>query len=330
MEENIENIIFEAVNRIFENQIKNYSIVSAEELHSLKKVLEEGGFFNLLLSENNGGAALTLKQVLKVFYLEGENPLSVEFVSTNLARLWLKLYSNESIEGSIAIEYVQHTNNHEVIGLKPYWFKEVVDRVLLVKEQEVFLIDTKNLTSINSTSDSSMQWLVIQSKCCKQLDITKNNRDKLVVFIALRSIAGCVGAMNKVLRETIKFSKERQQFGRTLNQFQAVQQQISVLVELFCSAHMAAEMAFCNESQKKGGDYLRFACYQINSIAVQFVNIVHAIHGAIGITYEYPVHFYTKFIRSNSIFNDSQILGAEKIGEYLLSSKINLINYLTD
>lgn len=102
------------------------------------------------------------------------------------------------------------------------------------------------------------------------------------------------GALDEVLGMTIRYASTRVQFGRPISKFQAVQQNIAIL-----GAQIAAARAAANDAARGFGDpaayYAVAAAKARVSEAVGLASrIAHQVHGAIGITQEYGLHFLTK------------------------------------
>ena len=114
---------------------------------------------------------------------------------------------------------------------------------------------------------------------------------------ALRA-AQLAGAMRSVLRMTVRYAGEREQFGRPIGRFQAIQQQLALMAELVAQASIGAELAFdCDEALF---DPMRAACAKqvASANALQCVAIAHAVHGAIGVTAEYDLQLFTRRLRA--------------------------------
>ena len=111
---------------------------------------------------------------------------------------------------------------------------------------------------------------------------------------ALGRAALMAGAISAVAAMTLRYSGEREQFGRPINRFQAVQahlvhihQQATVLDSAIDGAVEAVELG-------RGG--FEIACAKILADrAAQLVTAAaHQTHGAIGMTKEYPLHYLTR------------------------------------
>lgn len=114
---------------------------------------------------------------------------------------------------------------------------------------------------------------------------------------ALRA-AQLAGAMRRAMAMTVQYAGEREQFGRPIGRFQAVQQQMAVMAELVVQASIGADLAF--DTSGPLPDPLRAGCAKqvASANALQCAAIAHAVHGAIGITEEYDLQLFTRRLRA--------------------------------
>ncbi len=129
--------------------------------------------------------------------------------------------------------------------------------------------------------------------------------EKLITqsFIALA--AECVGGAQKCLDMTLEYAGQRVQFGRPIASFQAIKHRCAdmfILIESARSAVYAAAVASPEEKTKAAliaKAYAADAFFKIAGDAIQ-------MHGGIGFTWEYPLHFFFKRARANrSMFGSS-------------------------
>jgi alkylation response protein AidB-like acyl-CoA dehydrogenase len=123
-----------------------------------------------------------------------------------------------------------------------------------------------------------------------------NDRD---LYSALMLAAKMAGALNAALDLSVQYTRERQQFGKPLASFQAIQQQLAVFAEEAAAADMAAASAFraADLKAKEGGDaWFEIACAKLraNQAARISISIAHQVHGAMGFTAEYRLQHLTK------------------------------------
>lgn len=123
-------------------------------------------------------------------------------------------------------------------------------------------------------------------------------------FIALA--AECVGGAQKCLDMTLEYAGQRVQFGRPIASFQAIKHRCAdmfILVEAARSAVYAAAVAAPEEKTEAAiiaKAYATDAFFKVAGDAIQ-------MHGGIGFTWEYPLHFFFKRARANrSMFGRSE------------------------
>lgn len=135
---------------------------------------------------------------------------------------------------------------------------------------------------------------------------------------ALCSAALMAGAAEAALDLSVRYANERVQFGKPIFSFQAVQQQLAVLAGQAASARTACALAFAYPS---GADWRRVAIAKIRAgaAASAATDIAHQVHGAIGITQEYPLHLLTRRLWSWRAENGADALWAERLGREVVS-----------
>ncbi len=111
---------------------------------------------------------------------------------------------------------------------------------------------------------------------------------------ALGRAALMAGAISAVAAMTLRYSGEREQFGRPIGQFQAVQahlvtihQQATVVASAIDGAVDAVELG-------RGGFEIACAKMLADRAAELVTAAAHQTHGAIGMTKEYPLHYLTR------------------------------------
>ena len=120
--------------------------------------------------------------------------------------------------------------------------------------------------------------------------------------------AEMVGGMQWVLDTTVEYAKTRQQFGRPIGSFQAVQ-------------HMCADMLLLTESARSAAYYAAWALTENDPAARAAVSVAKAycsdayrevanrgvqVHGGIGFTWEHDLQLYYKRSKSSeTLFGDA-------------------------
>ena len=121
---------------------------------------------------------------------------------------------------------------------------------------------------------------------------------RLFHAMALARASQIGGAITAALELAATHVNQREQFGRPLAKFQAIQQQMAVLAEEDAAATAAARAAACAADCTADGGEADFpiACAKLraNRAAGEAASIAHQVHGAIGFTREYDLQRFTR------------------------------------
>jgi acyl-CoA dehydrogenase len=109
---------------------------------------------------------------------------------------------------------------------------------------------------------------------------------------ALARALGIAGALERILELSIQYALEREQFGRPIGRFQAVQQELALLAAEVAGARAAVDLAV--ESPEPF--WIATAKIRTGDAAGRVATIAHQVHGAIGYTQEHDLHLYTRRI----------------------------------
>ena len=97
------------------------------------------------------------------------------------------------------------------------------------------------------------------------------------------------GLLRAALDATVEYVKQRQQFGRPIGSFQAVQHRLAVCAQQVSACRW---LAFSAADSGAAGEAATAALYVQDQMR-HIVNDLHQFTGAIGLTLEYPLHLWT-------------------------------------
>ena len=122
------------------------------------------------------------------------------------------------------------------------------------------------------------------------------------------------GAMDGALEISIRYTKERVQFGKPIAAFQAVQQQMAVFASQSASASAAA--AGATDALSLGNHELEVAMAKtrVGEAAGVAAAIAHQVHGAMGFTREYALQHLTRRLWAWRDDYGSEVEWAQHIG----------------
>ena len=130
-------------------------------------------------------------------------------------------------------------------------------------------------------------------------------------IIKIADVAKCcemAGMAQQVLDMTVDYAKERKQFGKPIGTFQILQHYCADLFINVEGIKMSAYQAAWKLSE--GLDFEDEAAWAKTfaiPAADQIMALSHQVHGAIGVTMEYDLHYYTRRLKSGELnFGDRE------------------------
>ncbi|MBV8913017.1 MAG: acyl-CoA/acyl-ACP dehydrogenase [Acetobacteraceae bacterium] len=105
------------------------------------------------------------------------------------------------------------------------------------------------------------------------------------------------GALERALATAVNYAQERQQFGRPIAKFQAIQQQLAAMAGQVAAAAAAADAGIeaLDQADPERQEFLiAIAKTRAGEAATLAAEIAHQVHGAIGFTREYALQLSTR------------------------------------
>ncbi|HZO60713.1 MAG TPA: acyl-CoA dehydrogenase family protein [Solirubrobacterales bacterium] len=129
--------------------------------------------------------------------------------------------------------------------------------------------------------------------------------------------AGCVGICQGCVNESVKYSKERQQFNRPIASFQLVQELIAEMVVDTDAARMLVWRAGHLKDQKRPNTLeTSIAKFYATEAAVRCANNAIQVHGGYGYIDEYPVERYMRDARVTTLYEGTSQIQKLIIGRH--------------
>ena len=140
-----------------------------------------------------------------------------------------------------------------------------------------------------------------------------------LALAAALAAAQMTGAMEQLQAMTVDYAATRSQFGRPIGKFQAVQHQIAVMAEEAMASRMAAEAAFTGAPLEISPLRAGAAKLRAGQAAQAVAAIAHAVHGAIAISQEFPLHRLTRKLHLLRLVHGGESYWARRLGRWALS-----------
>ena len=261
------------------------------------QAIGDSGFLDAMTPESSGGFGLTLAQLFPLVAATGECALPVPFAETMVARALLAERGAQAPADAVIV--IGHGPRAVPLGNAA---------------SHVLITDGDMLRLVPSTAQNDPFGVgagVPTAGTKPVIEVAAAGADLLVVAAGITATK-MAGAMSRILEMSLGFVNDRQQFGRSLGKFQAVQHQLAIMAEQVASALVAARIGMSGN----GFDPLRVALAKTRAseAAHQATAIAHAMHGAIGATEEYDLQLYTRRLKQWQIAFGSESYWAAKLG----------------
>ncbi|MGT2431278.1 acyl-CoA dehydrogenase family protein [Cupriavidus basilensis] len=286
------------------------------------------GYADALVPAECGGAGLSLSDAFPLFLAAGRAGLSHPFAETAIARAMLAKAGRESLGECIAIAPSAADGLHIVCRNVPGG--AVADLVLTQWRGEWLLLPVSAAATTQGIyrpqASASLQW---QSADEAVFRLREDDAD-IVALCNAAHAAGMAGAMQRVLAMSVGYVNDRQQFGRAISQFQAMQQELSVMAEQASSSVFAARLGCAADGYLP--DPLRAASAKLRACEAgeRVAAIAHAVHGAIGITEELALGLFTRRLHEWRSAAGSETYCATLLGDALFAQDASSSQVILD
>jgi alkylation response protein AidB-like acyl-CoA dehydrogenase len=137
--------------------------------------------------------------------------------------------------------------------------------------------------------------------------------------------AGCVGICQGSLDASVRYSKDRLQFGRPIAGFQLVQEMISdIAVQTEAARMLVFRAGFLKDSGKPSTTETSMAKLYATEAAVQCANTAIQVHGGSGYVDDYPVERYFRDVRVTTLYE-----GTSQIQKLIIGRALTGVNALS-
>lgn len=320
-------MILEALERVLGDQGSSTAvrqIETGQHTGSLWTTIEQGGFLDLLLPENLGGAALTLPELFPILECLGRHGVALPIAQSIVARALIGGQAPVPAGMMTVGNRLQHTASGDQICVRtPYG--SVADYVLTHDGTSMLLMPcaTAQRTSFGDprNSTATLSW----PNMAPVLSLT-GSEQTLTAFTAAMSAALLSGAMQRTFDMALDYCNTRVQFGKSIGKFQALQQQLSVMAEHVLAGAIAAECAFRCEGSAPDPLASAIAKSRTSEAASLIAATAHAVHGAIGMTDEYDLGLLTRRLHDWRMSYGAEDHWNQIIGQQILKSDATLVD----
>lgn len=268
--------------------------------------VSDAGLAWISVPEAAGGEGGTLEDALAVLRVAGRHGLPVPLAETGVLAGWLMAGAGLTVERvptAVADGSSLEWDGTALSGvLTNVAWAAAAQRLVVLVGESVLVFDPSALRierHVNVAGEPS-DTVRFERAVPQQLGTAATGVDteSLGLRGALTRVVLMSGALDQVLATTVRYTGERQQFGKPVGRFQAVQQHVVHIAQQVALLDMAAAQAGHAIESDAPRDEQRFQVLAAKSVADDAARIAtraaHQAHGAMGMTREYPLHYATR------------------------------------
>lgn len=240
------------------------------------KEFSDGGWDAIGVSEADGGAGATLRDLVAIGHIWGQYVLPSPLITTMMAKRFSA--AARSYEGPVS--FAIKTRSSGDLGIIPFGS---------YGETKVL----KNLSGGDDSIVTTKDLLALADDYADSLRLAEGNLDTEFTKAAAEELAlvwasEAAGAAFAMLNKAVEYVKTREQFGQPIGKFQIIKHYLAdaqMLVEL---AETATMMGALDEKLRRDSAIYAFdASIKVIETAIQ-------VHGGLGFTWEMGIHVYLR------------------------------------
>lgn len=286
-------LILETTDRIFSDMAGNQLNEMAERgewPEELWKTLEDTGLVLASISERAGGSGGDRLDSLEIIRRSAYHAAPLPLADTCLAAWLIEDAGGQVPTGPVSIARGKFTFDKGVEGnADGVLFAPWCHHLLCVGDSQMALVPSGEF---ESTHDQNLAGELQGSVNVQSSNpvVYQQAGDRVMELGAMIRSYQMAGALESVLEMAVGYATEREQFGRPLARFQAIQHQLAIAAGEVAAAGLAADMAGRTKNRRE----IAVAKSRAGEAAGKVAEIAHQVLGAIGYTLEHALNYRTR------------------------------------
>ena len=298
--------------------------------HALWQALEETGLTKAALPEHAGGAGLDFTEAMLVLQRSAWHAMPVPLMETMLAGRMLSAADLDVPDGALTIAPVLATEQLALSKSAKGWAvtgyaKRVPWGAQCAHGLIVAAFEGQDMVGLlafagqaqgvekNLAGEPRAHWS-LQAQSLLACAPLSHARARLQHEGALMRSVQMRGALEHALEHSVRYAKERVQFGRPIGAFQAVQHMLALLAGQVAASGAACDAAVQASGQQADAFWSAVAKARVGEAAGKGAEIAHQVHGAMGFTRDHSLHQLTRRLWSWRDEFGSEAYWQERLG----------------
>ena len=282
----MDTMLTDAAERIFRDQCTKAALDAAEDgtfPAPLWQILCENGF--QLMAMPDSGAELA--DVFAVLRVAGRFAAPLPLAEALLANRWLGGEGGGGQTDALnTVGLVAENGNSRWLGVP--WGRAARRIVGVADDGRVFVgrpVSVNEAVNLAGEPRDQVEVQDVQPLPCAE---------PAPALVALARVAQSAGALERVLELGIGYAQEREQFGRPIARFQAIQHMLAMAAAEVAAAGRASDAAVAAIGSERFVLEVAAAKSRVGEAVGLVAEAVHQVHGAMGFTYEHQLHHFTR------------------------------------
>jgi len=293
-------MLLDTAERIFADHCDKATLDLAERgtyPRALSRVIDDNGL-TLLATPEMGG---DLADVFRLIRVAGRFAVPVPLAESLIAQHLIGIAGCAGTSSAVTLGLADTASGEgaEVnVALTSVPWARAVDQVCYVigDPVEVVMLDVSECDVVPGSNlagepRDAVKFIGVPQRCGGVGHMTVS---RVFELMALTRCALMSGALERILEMSVRYAEERQQFGRPIGKFQAVQHQLAVLACEAAAAVRATDAAVAMIDAGRFDVAVAAAKARVGEAAGIGAEIAHQVHGAMGYTHEHQLHHFTR------------------------------------
>ena len=260
--------------------------------------VNESCFGLVLVPEAQGGIGAGLPEAAAILLAAGEHAVPGPLLELMLGNQLLALTGREPSAEPLALAFAEGlVDAAQPLALRNVPWARSAAQVLVVGRTAagngLAVLPSRELDVRPEIADASGEPLARLTLPANTVWLPLAGLDAAVWLRRAAVLRGAqmMGAMRWCLERTSAYTQERKQFGREIGKFQVVQQMMAEMASAVVASHAILDAAI---AEPDNAALVAAARSRLGDAADTVFAQAHQVHGAIGFSYEYVLHFRTR------------------------------------
>ncbi|HEX7038285.1 MAG TPA: acyl-CoA dehydrogenase family protein [Pseudomonadales bacterium] len=300
------DLLLDSAGRIFADHSDKAVLDAAERgefPERLWNALVENGFHQLAMPDSG----VELADVFAVIGLAGRHALPLPFAEALLANRWL---GDSARLGSIGL-----VQGDRVVDVP--WGRRAELILALDAERGAYALLDGGGAGVYVEQDRNAAGEPRDAVPLPEGVTWMPLTEPAAAFLALSRGIAMAGGLERVLDLSLQYANEREQFGRPIARFQAIQHNLALMAGEVAAARRAADAAV----DAIGGERFELEVAAAKSRVGEAVGIAaeiaHQVHGAMGFTHEHQLHHFTRRLWAWRDEHGNEAFWQQRLGRHL-------------